>query len=121
MQFLMMWEPGNNAAMQGPPPAQLMTEMGALIKEMQDAGKLISTGGLLPVAGGQMQLADGQITDGPFAESKEMIAGFCLLNVASEAEALALAKRFVEIHQPHGYEGRSTVSRVMGPDDVPAF
>lgn len=74
--------------------------MGALIAEMQSKGVLIDTGGRLP-QGLQMSITrkngTDTVTDGPFAESKEVVGGFALLNVADRAEAIEWTGRFLDL------------------------
>ena len=65
--------------------------MGRLIEEGMKAGYLLAVEGCLPTAlGARVRLADGKVTvtDGPFAESKEVIGGFAILRAASKAEAI---------------------------------
>src|SRR4029453_15436018 len=74
--------------------------MGQLIETSMKAGVLLATEGCLPSAlGARVRLAEGQITvtDGPFVESKELIGGFAILQTNSKAEAVALAKEFLEV------------------------
>lgn len=62
---------------------------------------LVDTGGLLPSSmGALVQLSNGNITvtDGPFAETKELIAGYAIVQVNSKEEAVEIGKRFMEIH-----------------------
>ena len=85
----------------GTPPTQLEAErMGALIGEMKEAGVLLSTGGLEPSSkaarlrnfGGKQTLVDG-----PFAESKELVGGFVILELGSRAEAVDWARRYAKV------------------------
>ena len=85
----------------GTPPTQLEAErMGALIGEMKEAGVLLSTGGLEPSSkaarlrnfGGKQTLVDG-----PFAESKELVGGFVILELGSRAEAIDWARRYAKV------------------------
>lgn len=75
--------------------------MGQLIGEMAKAGVLLAAEGCLPSSFGARVRIDGaskfSITDGPFPETKELIAGLCLLQVKSKAEALEWAKRFLAV------------------------
>lgn len=62
-----------------PPPPALMAAIGALGEEMVKSGNLLEMGGLAPsVAGALLNLESGaiRVTDGPFAESKEVIGGY---------------------------------------------
>jgi hypothetical protein len=81
-----------------PDDPELVPRMMAFHDEMAKAGVLLDGAGLLPSsqgfrlrydAGGQQQLIDG-----PFAETKELIAGYTLIEVRSRDEALAWARRF---------------------------
>ena len=83
------------------PTPQLMQDMGKLIEEMTRKGVLIATGGLLPSSHGKrLRLRHGNlsVTDGPFTEAKEVIGGYAVLEASSKEEAIALTKRFLEIH-----------------------
>jgi hypothetical protein len=77
-----------------------MKTMGALIDRMTKAGVLLATGGLLPMSqGARVRVDDGKFTviDGPYAESKEMVAGFALIEAASKDEAIRWAKEFLAV------------------------
>jgi hypothetical protein len=83
-----------------PPTQEEMERMGALIEEFQRTGKLIATEGCLPSAlGVRVRLDNGKVTvtDGPFTESKELIAGFALVEADSKEEAIELTKRFLAV------------------------
>jgi hypothetical protein len=96
MQYLCIYKPAKHT----PPTPQHMEQMGKLIDEMFRNGTLVSTGALLPSANdARVRLADGafEVTDGPFAESKELVGGFAILNAKSKADAIALTKQFLAI------------------------
>lgn len=82
----------------GPEYAPLFEAMGAFHGEMARAGVLLDGAGLRPSRDGwrQRYAADGrvEVVDGPFAEAKELIAGYTLIQVRDEAEARAWASRF---------------------------
>lgn len=83
------------------PSEQLMSDMGKLIEEMTQEGKLIRTAGLRPTAEGfRIRLRGGELTttDGPFTESKEVIGGYAVLEAESREEAIELTKRFLRVH-----------------------
>jgi|CXWL01.1.fsa_nt_gi hypothetical protein len=93
-----------------PPDPRLMAAIGQLSADFARQGVLVSTGGLAPSAmGARVRLAGGKVTvtDGPFAEAKEVVGGFAIVQVASREEAIALSRRFWEVH-----------AEVMGPDYV---
>ena len=82
----------------GPEYAKLFEEMGAFHEEMARAGVLLDGAGLRPSRDGWRQRygADGRMEriDGPFTETKELIAGYTLIQVRSVEEAQAWASRF---------------------------
>ena len=88
-----------------PPNPALMAAMGKLSEEMQRLGKFEMGGGLLPSAQGhRLSMIGGKIsvTDGPFTETKEVIGGFAILNYDTHDEAIAGARRVMQIHADCG-------------------
>src|SRR2546430_1484662 len=78
------------------PSEQLLTEMGKYNEELAKAGVLLAGEGLQPSSKGARVKFSGSkrtVTDGPFAETKELIAGFWLWKVKSMEEALDWLKR----------------------------
>ena len=74
--------------------------MGKLIEEGMKSGKLIATEGCMPSAlGARVRLAGEKftVTDGPFTESKELIAGFALIQAGSKEEAVEYVKEFLSV------------------------
>jgi hypothetical protein len=89
----------NAASESGAPPSQReMEQMGALIGEMVQAGVMEATEGIKPsTLGARLRFKAGKRTiavDGPFTESKELIAGFSLISVPTKEAALAWADRY---------------------------
>jgi hypothetical protein len=112
MQFLMLIKIANDTDYEAGkgPPAALEAAMGELIAEWSKAGAFVSAAGLKPTSqGARLRIAPGKtvFTDGPFAEAKEVIGGFFLLEAADKAEAVDMTQRFVELHR-----------RVLGDDFV---
>jgi hypothetical protein len=97
MRYLGLYRP---AAPEGTPPTQEgFARMGNLIEEMTKAGVLLATEGCQPSSkGARVRYKNGKftVTDGPFTESKELIAGFALFQVESKEEAIAWTRRFLE-------------------------
>ncbi|NUT19828.1 MAG: hypothetical protein HOV77_11620 [Hamadaea sp.] len=94
------------------PDEKLFTEMAKFIDEMTAAGILLATGGLEP--GGVRLTSAGDeitVTDGPFAEAREAVAGFALIEVRSREEAIELGRRFRAIVG----DGVSVIQQVYGP------
>ena len=103
MKFLMLIRIANDADYEAgkPPPDALMTEMGKVMEEWTKAGAMVSAAGLKPPSQGtRVRLGGGKltITDGPFAEAKEVIGGFFILEAPDRAAAVQMTKRFVEQH-----------------------
>lgn len=87
------------------PSEQLLTEMGKFNEELVKAGVMLAGEGLHPSSKGvRVKLSSGRPTviDGPFTETKELIAGFWLWQVSSLEEAIEWVKR---IPNPDGEEG----------------
>jgi hypothetical protein len=96
MKFLMTYE----QMVKAPASPEKMAAIGAFAEEMTKAGILVMTGGLQRSSKGvRVKLAASEftVTDGPFAESKEFIDGFALVEVKSKEEALNVAERFMRI------------------------
>ena len=101
------------------PSERMMTEMGQLMAEMKATGKLLDTAGLASTATSKrVRLRGGRISvvDGPFAEAKEVIGGYAMLDAQSMDEAIALTQRFVELHVADGWEIDCEVRQVFEPD-----
>jgi hypothetical protein len=113
MRFLMYGTELNPLA-GGPPSPETMAQLGQLTLDSQKSGVLIATGGLMP-QGTRLRLSGGTftVTDGPFIEAKELIAGWALLQVNSKEEAIEWAKKFRTIVG----DGESEIVQVFGVED----
>jgi hypothetical protein len=99
------------------PDPSLMAEMNKYIDELIAAGVLVSYEGLHPSSKGARVHFSGKnrtVTDGPFAETKELIAGFSILQVNSLAEAIEWVKR-----SPNCQRGDSEteIRQIFEPED----
>ena len=115
MRFMMLYKPGKET--DAPPSARELEGVGKLIEEMARSGVLIATDGLQPSANGARVQINGSkftVTDGPFTETKELIAGYVIVQVKSKAEAVELAKRFLKVMG----EGESEIRQMH---DAPAY
>ena len=102
MRYMMIIKGDENFSTSGPPPQELIEEIGRLSEAAAKAGKMVSMGGLKPSSEGAMvsiQSGKLSVTDGPFAEAKEMIGGFTIMNLKSKAEAIEEARKFMELHR----------------------
>jgi len=84
-------------AVQGPlPPVELIQGMLGYLEELTKAGVLLAAEGLFDSSqGSRVVYANGRksVVDGPFAEAKELVAGFYIIQVSSKEEAIEWAKR----------------------------
>lgn len=99
------------------PDESLFAAMATYHEELQKAGVLRDASGLQPSAKGwRIKYSGGKTTlvDGPFAETKELIAGYTLIEVKSREEALAWTKRFPN---PHLSEGEIEVRQLYELED----
>ena len=89
------------------PDEKLLTEMGNFNEELVKAGVLLAGEGLHPSSKGRrvrFSGSDRKVIDGPFTETKELIAGFWLLQVKSMEEAIEWVKR-----SPNPFDGESEI------------
>ena len=97
MRFMIIRKADKDTEASVMPSEQLLTAMGNYMEEMVKAGILLAGDGLHPSArGSRIRFSGGKpiITDGPFAETKELIAGYTLIQAKSYEEALEWAKRW---------------------------
>lgn len=108
----------------GEAPAELQAVMGRELGEAFAAGSIVDAGGLWPTwQSVEMRLAEGTITtsDGPYAEAKEVVGGYSILEARSQEEAVQGARRVLQIHRDYwpGWEGSVEVRRISGPEEGP--
>jgi hypothetical protein len=97
MRFLSIYK---TAETNTPPSPEYVAKMQKLVEESMRSGVLLATEGCLPSARGARVRLDGgkvTVTDGPFTESKELVAGFAILRAASKEEAIEITKNFLEV------------------------
>lgn len=119
MRFMMIYKPADSKEMEEgvPPCSESMDAMGQFIEEMAISGTLLQTDGLLASdKGARVRLDAGKFTviDGPFTETKELIAGYAIVQVRSIEEAIGLAQRFLKV----AGDGESEIRQMY---DAPAF
>jgi hypothetical protein len=99
------------------PSPELFTEMGDFNEELVKAGVMLAGEGLHPSSEGARIKFKGNtrtVVDGPFTQTKELVAGFWLLKVRSKAEAIEWMKR---CPNPSGEEGVIELRQVFEADD----
>ncbi|MEV6365806.1 hypothetical protein D7147_14745 [Micromonospora musae] len=104
------------------PSPEFIERMGAFVGEAAQAGVLLAGEGLLKSSkeSGRITVEKGKTTviDGPFTETKELIAGFALMEVRDKDEAMEWARRFVDLFIADGVDVEVDVRRVNeGPVD----
>jgi hypothetical protein len=97
-----------------PIPAGLLEAMGKFVEDGFKSGVLKDTAGLKSTADALRIRQSGgtlHVTDGPFTETKEVVGGYALVEVASKEEAIQVARQFMEIHLVHWpeFEGECEV------------
>jgi hypothetical protein len=103
VRFMMLLKADKTTEAGALPTAKDLEVMGKYNQELINAGALLDAAGLQPSSkGAKVTFLNGkpQITDGPFAETKELIAGFWMIKVNSKAEAIEWAKRVPFDHLP---------------------
>ena len=113
MKYLMMSKHSEQHRTEPVPPG-LMEAMGKFVEEGFKSGVLKDTAGLKSSAEGlRVRQSGGKLSvlDGPFTEAKEVVGGYALVEVKSKAEALQVARQFMEIHLVHwpAFEGECEV------------
>ncbi|MEX0762025.1 MAG: YciI family protein [Dehalococcoidia bacterium] len=96
MRFMILVKADKTTEAGVPPTEELISAMGKLNDEMAEAGVLIAAEGLQPSSKGMRIEFSGSkriMTDGPFTEAKELIAGFTLIRVNSREEAIEWTSR----------------------------
>ena len=107
------------------PSQELLERMGTLMQEMAEKGVLIDGDGLRPSSqGARVYLSKNKkarVVDGPFSETKELVAGVCLFRAHTKAEAVEWARRCLQIHvEGTGIEsGEIDVRPIWETADIP--
>ena len=114
MRFMMIVKSAENS---GPPPKELMDAISKIAEAATKAGEMIESGGLASTATGtRVRLSGGKltVTDGPFAEAKEVFGGYAVFELKSKKEAIEGAVRFMELHKQHwpGWDGETEIRQV---------
>jgi hypothetical protein len=107
MRFMMLIKANADFEAGVPPCPELIVAMGTLAEEMTERGILLASEGMKPSSHGtRIRHANGKrsVIDGPFTETKELIGGFSIVEVASKQEAIELAQRVARIHGECGVD-----------------
>lgn len=103
------------------PSEELLAAMGRYNEELAKAGVLLDLSGLHPSAeGARVKFAGGKrtVVDGPFTESKELVAGYWIIQAKSKEEAIEWAKRVpFEAGGEYGQEGEIEIRQIFELDE----
>ena len=117
MRFIILLKADKNTEAGVLPDGKLLTEMGKYNEELLKAGVLLAAEGLQPSSkGARVEFSGGMrtVTDGPFPETKNLIAGFWLFQVKPKDEAIEWVKR---CPNPTGTEAEIEIRQVFDADD----
>jgi hypothetical protein len=121
MRFMVIVKADKNSEAGLLPDGKLLAEMGKYNEELAEAGVLLAGEGLHPSSkGARVRFSDSKRTviDGPFAETKELVAGFWIFKVKSKAEAIEWVKR-----SPNPFPGTESeieIRQIFEPEDFGA-
>ena len=120
MRFMIIIKADKNTEAGALPDEKLLTEMGKFNEELVKAGVMLAGEGLHPSSRGARVRFSGDkrtVVDGPFAETKELIAGYWLWQVKSKDEAIEWVKR---CPNPTGAESEIEIRQVFEAEDFGA-
>ena len=126
MRFMMLVKASKESEAGALPSKELLAAMGQFNEEMVKAGVLLAGEGLQPSSKGSRVTCSGSrrtVTDGPFAETKELLAGFWMIDARSKADAIEWASRVpftdgevVEVRPV--FEAEDFPAEVFPPEEV---
>jgi hypothetical protein len=121
MRFMMMVKATQDSEACIPPSPALVARMQTLMEEGMKSGVVLETGGLLPSStGARVRSAGGKliVTDGPFAETTELIGGYAIVQAETREEAIELGRQFMQAHVEvlgPSYEGEVEIRPMFPP------
>jgi hypothetical protein len=117
MRFMVLIKANDESEAGVMPSEQLLTEMGAFNERLVNAGVLVAGEGLHSSAKGarvKFSASGTTVIDGPFTETKELIAGFWILDVKSRDEAIEWVR---QVPNPDKQESEIEIRQVLSADD----
>ena len=115
MKFMILVKADKNSEAGRMPDEKLLTKMGKYNEELAKAGVMVAGEGLHPTSkGARVKFADGKhiVTNGPFPESNDLVAGFWIWQVQSKEEAIEWVK-----HAPFGQGAEIEIRQVHEAED----
>src|SRR3954468_12960293 len=123
MRFMMIVKATPQSEAGIPPNPELIEAIGKEAEKMAKAGVMIANGGLFPSSKGtRIKVSDQKlfVIDGPFAETRELIGGFAIMEAKSKEEAIEMGRGFMQLHAnilgPE-YEGELEIRPMMEMDN----
>jgi hypothetical protein len=120
MRFMVIVKASKDSEAGKMPSEELLAAMAKFNKEMVKAGVMLDGNGLQPSSKGARVRFSGNkvsVIDGPFAETKELVAGYWIIQVKSKAEAIEWMKR---CPNPHNEDGEIEIRQVFELEDFGA-
>ena len=120
MRFMIIVKASTESEAGAMPSEKLLADMGRFNEELVNAGVLLAADGLHPTSKGARVKFSGSkrtVVDGPFTETKELIAGFWLWKVKSKEEAIEWVKR---CPNPHNGDSEIEIRQVFEAEDFGA-
>lgn len=117
MRFMILVKANKESEAGVMPSERLLAEMGKFNEELVKAGVMLAAEGLHPTSKGARVRFSGNkrtVIDGPFTETKELVAGFWLWEVKSKEEAIEWVKR---CPSPHEGDSEIEIRQVFAPED----
>jgi hypothetical protein len=120
MRFMIIVKASKDSEAGVMPSQELLTEMGKFNEELAKAGVLLAAEGLQPSSKGARMKFSGDkrtVIDGPFTETKELVAGFWIWQVKSKEEAIEWLKR---CPNPHNEDSEIEIRQIFEAEDFGA-
>jgi hypothetical protein len=120
MRFMILMKANEESESGALPSTEVLAAMGKFNEELVKAGVMLAGEGLHPTSKGvRMKFADGKatVTDGPFTETKELVAGFWIIQVKSKEEAIEWMKRMPAPGPGEGEGAEIEIRQVFEAED----
>jgi len=124
MRFMMLVKATPDSEAGLPPDPRVMQAVQELAEEAAQAGTMLASGGLAPSrTGSRIRIGGGKtlVTDGPFAETKELLGGYAIFELPSKEAAVESGRRFMQLHADilgPKYEAELEIRQIFGPEEM---
>lgn len=123
MRYMMIIKATRDSEAGVPPNPELIAAINKLSSDAAARGEMVAVGGLFPSSQGvRIRAEKGKtlVIDGPFAETRELVGGFAIFDLASKAEAIESGRQFMQLHANilgPSYEGEMEIRPMFEPGD----